>query len=140
MSTGQDYVDEGLSISPREESPASNHLTSSENSSDQYQDSGVVLSGHSSNFRGHPLVTHSRARSRGPPATAPAPGPIGISNGAYPSPSAELRRSSIVEMMNSGGLVINRRGSCEINLSKSECCVLAIKRERLHKFWYHYIQ
>ncbi len=36
----------------------------------------------------------------------------------YPSPSplTNLRRPSIIEMMNSGGLVINQRGSCEINL------------------------
>ncbi len=35
----------------------------------------------------------------------------------HPSPAAtNLRRPSIIEMMNSGGLVINQRGSCEINL------------------------
>ncbi len=33
-----------------------------------------------------------------------------------PSPVSNLRRPSIIEMVNSGGLVFNQRGSCEINL------------------------
>lgn len=111
MSANQDYADEGLSVSPREESPASNHFTCSENSSDQYQDSGVVLNG---NFRGHPLVTKSRIRP--PPVPTTSGG-----NASYQAPIPDLRRPSIVEMMNSGGLVINQGGSCEINLSKGVC-------------------
>ena len=125
MSTSEE---EGISISPREESPASNPLTNSENSSDLYPDSGVGLNGNHSSSRGHSLLTHSRARSRAPPLP---PGPISASNGSYPSPITELRRPSIVEMMNSGGLVINQRGSCEINLGKHTertcTCSLRIK-------------
>lgn len=34
------------------------------------------------------------------------------------TPVTSMRRQSIVEMMNSGGLVINQRGSCEINLDQ----------------------
>ena len=34
----------------------------------------------------------------------------------HPQPMTNLRRPSIIEMVNSGGLVINQRGSCEINL------------------------
>lgn len=85
MSLGEE---DSLALSLRDESPASNIGT--ENGSD-YPDSGVVLNG-TRNGQG---LLGSRTR---PLALAPP------SNGTY----SELRRPSIVEMMNTGGLVINQ--------------------------------
>lgn len=42
--------------------------------------------------------------------------PRGSISMEHPGPATNLRRPSIIEMVNSGGLVINQRGSCEINL------------------------
>lgn len=103
------------SLSLREESPASNHATNSENGSADYQDSGVVLNG---NY--HETAPRASVAN----ATYPPPLPIGLrtrgilggANVLHPTPLTDFRRPSIVELMNNGGLVINKRGSCEINL------------------------
>ena len=109
MSSGEE---DSLSISPREESPASNPLSNSENGSD-YPDSGVVLNGISANS------THPNFRPRTTASLA-----------LHPTPVSELRRPSIVDIMNSGGLVINKRGSCQINLHN----VLAEDVEMMYAF------
>ncbi len=93
--------------SPREESPASNPITLSGNSENgsEYPDSGVVL------------ISHVAGTA---PGAAPMPNGHTLLNSRHklsvkPTPVTELRRPSIVEMMPTG-MVINKRGSCEINL------------------------
>ena len=55
-------------------------------------------------YSAEPVLNFTRARASVP--------------GDHPAPLTSLRRPSIVEMVNSGGLVINQRGSCEINLEQ----------------------
>jgi adenylate cyclase 9 len=82
---------------------------SSDSTSSQSQDSGVGLA---LNF------SESFRNSLGKP---PPPSGLNFSHRrsslqANSTPLCDLRRPSIVDMVNSGGIFINKRGSCEINL------------------------
>lgn len=122
MSTADADAD---SLSPREGSPSSNPLTiNSEGDSEGYQDSGVVLNSdsyrcsaanpsHSATGIGqstnqHPIFSF-RARA------AMSTGSTGSQTSNLPM--NDLRRPSIVDMLHTGGLVRNQRGSYEINLN-----------------------
>ena len=79
----------------------------------QQRDSGIVLNSNSfgRNASSGNFLLNSRSR-----------GSIGLSGvsmadrGGYPSPLADIRRPSIVEMVNSGGIII-KGGCAEINLN-----------------------
>ena len=98
---------EGESGSLKEGSPASNRARS--NGSADCPDSGVVLSDDYGNGSTTSTTHHH-------PPCLKTRGPVGGANAFHPTPLTDFRRPSIVEMMNNGGLVISKRGSCEINL------------------------
>lgn len=92
---------------PRVESTPEESSSDGNSRSSQSQDSGVGLAlNFSESFRNSlgkpvPATTFSHRRN---------------SLQANSTPLCDLRRPSIVDMVNSGGIFINNRGSCEINL------------------------
>ena len=116
------------SLSPRDGSPSSNPITiNSEGDSDGYQDSGVVLN--SGTYRcaaANPVLPSAPSAGNGSSTTQHSllnfRARAGLSTGSTGSqsstmPLCDLRRPSIVDMLHTGGLVRNQRGSYEINLN-----------------------
>ena len=101
---------EGESGSLSEGSPASVRARSKGSADDP--DSGVAMNGDCGNIS----IASSTNTAHHHPPSLKTRGPVGGANGFHPTPLTDFRRPSIVEMMNNGGLVISKRGSCEINL------------------------